>query len=180
MKGMTLYRLSGEKQGALSCATPACFAIWQPLWIAPGTTPTGAKNLGTLKRPDGRIQVTYKGGPLYTYVNDKKAGQVNGNGLKAGVATLAGRRDERDRQPRPGADARAGARLRQRPLRLARRAGRRLELGQRAPDPARRLGDPLLVLDEREADVALAAGAEARARADRDARLPREPHRERL
>ncbi|MGZ4395277.1 MAG: COG4315 family predicted lipoprotein [Gaiellaceae bacterium] len=85
-KGMTLYRLSGEKQGALSCATPACFAIWHPLWIAPGTTPTGAKHLGTLKRPDGRIQVTYKGGPLYTYVNDKKTGQVNGNGLKAGVA----------------------------------------------------------------------------------------------
>ncbi len=85
--GMTLYRLSGEKQGALSCATPACFAIWRPLWIAPGTTPTGAKNLGTLKRPDGRIQVTYKGGPLYTYVRDKKTGQVNGNGQKAGVAT---------------------------------------------------------------------------------------------
>ncbi len=86
-KGMTLYRLSGEKQGALSCATPACFAIWRPLWIAPGTTPTGAKHLGTLKRPDGRIQVTYKGGPLYTYANDRKTGQVNGNGLKAGVAT---------------------------------------------------------------------------------------------
>jgi predicted lipoprotein with Yx(FWY)xxD motif len=86
-KGMTLYRLSGEKQGALSCATPACFAIWHPLWIAPGTTPTGAKNLGTLKRPDGKIQVTYKGGPLYSYVNDTKAGQVKGNGLKAGVAS---------------------------------------------------------------------------------------------
>jgi len=85
-KGMTLYRLSGEKQGALSCATPACFAIWRPLWIAPGTTPTGATRLGTLKRPDGRIQVTYNGGPLYTYVRDTKAGQVNGNGLKAGVA----------------------------------------------------------------------------------------------
>jgi predicted lipoprotein with Yx(FWY)xxD motif len=86
-KGMTLYRLKGEKAGALSCATPACFAIWHPLWIAPGTTPTGAKNLGTLKRPDGRIQVTYKGGPLYTYVRDKKAGQVNGNGLNAGAAS---------------------------------------------------------------------------------------------
>ena len=86
---MTLYRLSGEKDGALSCATPACFAIWRPLWIPAGTTPTGAKNLGTLKRPDGRIQVTYKGGPLYTYANDRKAGQVNGNGLKAGVAKWA-------------------------------------------------------------------------------------------
>jgi predicted lipoprotein with Yx(FWY)xxD motif len=81
LKGMTLYRLSGEKQGNLSCATPACFAVWHPLWVPSGTTPTGAKHLGTLTRPDGRIQVTYKGGPLYTYVRDKKAGQVNGNGL---------------------------------------------------------------------------------------------------
>lgn len=81
LNGMTLYRLSGEKQGNLSCATPACFAVWHPLWIARGTTPTGAKHLGTLQRPDGRIQVTYKGGPLYTYLRDKKPGQVNGNGL---------------------------------------------------------------------------------------------------
>ncbi len=83
LKGMTLYRLSGEKQGALTCATPACFAVWHPLWIPAGTTPTGAKHLGTLKRPDGRIQVTYKGGPLYTYLRDTKPGQVNGNGLKS-------------------------------------------------------------------------------------------------
>jgi predicted lipoprotein with Yx(FWY)xxD motif len=81
LNGMTLYRLSGEKQGNLSCATPACFAVWHPLWIASGTTPMGAKHLGTLTRPDGHIQVTYKGGPLYTYLRDKKAGQVNGNGL---------------------------------------------------------------------------------------------------
>jgi predicted lipoprotein with Yx(FWY)xxD motif len=92
--GKTLYRLSGEKQGNLSCATPACFAIWHPLWIAPGTTPIGSKHLGTLTRPDGRIQVTFKGGPLYTYVRDRKAGQVNGNGLKSsgtwGVVVTSG------------------------------------------------------------------------------------------
>ena len=35
--------------------------------------------------------------------------------------------------------------------------------------------DALLVLDEREADVALAARAEARAGADRDLRLPQQP-----
>ena len=83
-KGMTLYRLSGEKEGNLSCATQACFAIWRPLWITHGTTPTGARHLGALTRPDGRIQVTYEGGPLYTYARDTKAGQVNGNGLKGG------------------------------------------------------------------------------------------------
>src|SRR5207344_1666218 len=84
LKGMTLYRLSGERQGSLVCATPACFAVWRPLWIAPGLTPLGTRHLGILKRPDGRIQVTYKGGPLYTYLRDSKPGQVNGNGLKGG------------------------------------------------------------------------------------------------
>ena len=36
--------------------------------------------LGTTKRSDGRLQVTYKHHPLYTYVGDTKAGQVNGQG----------------------------------------------------------------------------------------------------
>src|SRR5207244_9090403 len=52
------------------------------------------------------------------------------------------------------------------------RAGRSTpELGQRAPDSPHRLSDPLLVLDEREPDMAVAAGAEADPRADRDLRL---------
>ena len=46
--------------------------------------------------------------------------------------------------------------------------GRISGAGQRRPDPAHGLADPLLVLDEREADVPLAAGPEADARADGD------------
>src|SRR5207253_988985 len=54
------------------------------------------------------------------------------------------------------------------------------QLGQRSPDAAHRLSDPVLVLHEREADVALAVGAEAAARADGDLRLAQQPHRELL
>ena len=35
--------------------------------------------LGTTKRKDGTVQVTYAGHPLYTYVDDKKPGEANGN-----------------------------------------------------------------------------------------------------
>src|SRR5581483_5856207 len=51
---------------------------------------------------------------------------------------------------------------------------------ERALDAAHRLRDPLLVLDEREADVTLAVRAEAAARADRDVRLAQEPQGELL
>ena len=32
--------------------------------------------LGTIRRPDGRRQVTYAGKPLYYYVGDRRPGQV--------------------------------------------------------------------------------------------------------
>jgi predicted lipoprotein with Yx(FWY)xxD motif len=42
----------------------------------------GAKMLATIKRPDGKTQVTYKGRPLYTFTQDTKPGDIKGNGFK--------------------------------------------------------------------------------------------------
>ena len=44
--------------------------------------PNAAAKLSVVKRPDGRRQVAYKGGPLYTFDEDKKAGDMNGDGFK--------------------------------------------------------------------------------------------------
>jgi len=81
-QGLTLYSLSVERQGRFVCKNAACFSIWKPLVVAKGTKPTGVSGLGTVKRPDGRIQVSYHGGPLYRFVQDRKRGDIKGNGLK--------------------------------------------------------------------------------------------------
>jgi predicted lipoprotein with Yx(FWY)xxD motif len=83
--GRTLYHLTTEKGTKFTC-TGACAAIWPPLTIAKGAKPTAGpgisrSKLGTITRPDGRIQVTYAGVTLYRYSGDGKAGDVKGEGF---------------------------------------------------------------------------------------------------
>jgi predicted lipoprotein with Yx(FWY)xxD motif len=82
--GRTLYHETIETQGKIKC-TGGCAAAWPPLTIKAGTKPTagaGVKQalLGTIKRPDGRTQVTYNHFPLYRYGDDMKRGDVKGEG----------------------------------------------------------------------------------------------------
>jgi len=80
-KGLTLYTLSGETGGKFIC-TGACLKSWPPLLVAAGTKPKGPVKLGTIKRPEGKTQVTYKGMPVYTFSGDSKKGEANGEGLR--------------------------------------------------------------------------------------------------
>ena len=80
--GLTLYSLSVERHGRFICKNAACLSLWKPLVVAKGVKPTGVSGLGIVKRPDGRIQVSYHGGPLYRFVQDRKRGDVKGNGFK--------------------------------------------------------------------------------------------------
>jgi predicted lipoprotein with Yx(FWY)xxD motif len=83
--GRTLYALSAEKKGKFICTVASgCTEIWKPLTVASGVTPQGPSplKLGTIHRPEGTVQVTYQGHPLYTFAADKKPGQVKGEGLK--------------------------------------------------------------------------------------------------
>ncbi len=82
-QGMTLYHLSGEQNGKFICTSTACIGVWHPL-IAPssGTSSGEVGSLGTVKRPDGTVQVTYKGTPLYTFTGDQQAGETKGQGIK--------------------------------------------------------------------------------------------------
>jgi predicted lipoprotein with Yx(FWY)xxD motif len=82
-QGMTLYSLSAEKNGKFICTSSACVAVWHPLSASSAAAPSGAVgSLGTVKRPDGTEQVTYKGMPLYTFAQDKQPGEAGGQGIK--------------------------------------------------------------------------------------------------
>jgi predicted lipoprotein with Yx(FWY)xxD motif len=81
--GMTLYSLSGEQNGKWICTSTACTGIWHPVTAPSNSTPSGSVgSLGTVKRPDGTMQVTYKGMPLYTFTSDQKPGDAKGQGIK--------------------------------------------------------------------------------------------------
>jgi predicted lipoprotein with Yx(FWY)xxD motif len=83
--GRTLYIFSKDTNGKSACAG-MCAKFWPPL-IAAGkpraSAGARASLLGTTKRADGRMQVTYKRHPLYTFVKDTKKGQVHGEGVTA-------------------------------------------------------------------------------------------------
>ena len=93
-RGLTLYSLSVEHKGKFICTNSTCLSLWKPLTVPKGAVATGAAHLSVVKRPDGRRQVAYRGGPLYTFAMDRKRGDVKGNGFKdVGVwrpATVSG------------------------------------------------------------------------------------------
>jgi predicted lipoprotein with Yx(FWY)xxD motif len=84
-RGHTLYLFGKDKNGKSACAG-MCATFWPPLIAAGKPRVAGgakASLLGTTKRTDGRLQVTYNHHPLYTFVKDKQKGQTNGEGLTA-------------------------------------------------------------------------------------------------
>jgi predicted lipoprotein with Yx(FWY)xxD motif len=82
-RGMTLYRLSGEQAGKFICTGAGCLQVWHPVTASAAGAPSGGvASLGTVKRPEGSEQVTYKGMPLYTFAGDRQTGDAKGQGLK--------------------------------------------------------------------------------------------------
>ncbi|HVJ42815.1 MAG TPA: hypothetical protein VM639_15030 [Dongiaceae bacterium] len=77
--GMTLYTYDEDNPGASSC-TGLCAAAWPPLMAQDGAQPTG--HLAVISRPDGSKQWAKDGMPLYTYSQDKKPGDIRGEGLE--------------------------------------------------------------------------------------------------
>jgi len=82
--GMTLYTFAADSANTTAC-TGACATKWPP-FVLQGTATVKAGDgvtgtLATFARPDGAMQVTYNGIPLYYYSGDTKAGDTNGQGL---------------------------------------------------------------------------------------------------
>ena len=84
-KGKTLYLFQKDKRGKSSCSG-ACAVNWPPyLTTAKPKAGPGAKQsmLGTTKRSNGKLQVTYNHHPLYSFKFDTKAGQTKGENVDA-------------------------------------------------------------------------------------------------
>jgi predicted lipoprotein with Yx(FWY)xxD motif len=82
--GHSLYMLSTDKAGKSGC-TGSCSNSWLPLLTssrpaAAEASGVNAKLLGTIKRSNHALQVTYNGHPLYLFSRDKSAGEISGEG----------------------------------------------------------------------------------------------------
>ena len=81
-EGRTLYLWEADKSSSSTCSG-ACAQAWPPLTTkaAPKAgAGVQASLLGTTKRDDGTMEVTYDGHPLYYFAGDSSPGQTSGQG----------------------------------------------------------------------------------------------------
>lgn len=82
-KGWVLYRFEKDKPNPpTSNCTGECASQWQPAAAVSDTQVQGVdQNLvGSVKRPDGTMQLTLNGMPLYHFAGDKNPGDTKGQG----------------------------------------------------------------------------------------------------
>jgi predicted lipoprotein with Yx(FWY)xxD motif len=78
--GMTLYLFEKDKTTKSTCYGQ-CAKFWPPLLTSGKPKASGRTRsslIGTTKRRDGKLQVTYRGHPLYFFIQDKKPGDTKG------------------------------------------------------------------------------------------------------
>jgi len=84
-RGMTLYVFAPDKKNVSVCYN-TCAAYWPPVMVPTGTTVPNKMSgitgtFGATRRKNGKRQLTFDGAPLYTFVRDKKPGDMVGQGL---------------------------------------------------------------------------------------------------
>jgi predicted lipoprotein with Yx(FWY)xxD motif len=77
MNGMTLYTFDKDTKTKSKC-NDKCAVAWPPL--AASATDKASGKWTIVKRDDGSLQWAYSGHPFYTFVEDKKPGDVTGDG----------------------------------------------------------------------------------------------------
>jgi predicted lipoprotein with Yx(FWY)xxD motif len=89
-QGFTLYMYAPDHRGASQCYG-LCASQWPPLVLPRGVTrPRGgpgirAALLGTVRRDDGALQVTYDRWPVYLWPGDGAPGQATGQADDMGL-----------------------------------------------------------------------------------------------
>ena len=87
-QGQTLYMLTSEKGGKITCTDDnGCTKVWPDTELPKGVTAATAGSgiqaslLGTVKAASGSLYVTYHGWPLYTFSGDSGPGAAHGQGI---------------------------------------------------------------------------------------------------
>jgi predicted lipoprotein with Yx(FWY)xxD motif len=91
--GMALYTKAGDNAANSTC-TGSCLTAWPPLTVPPGQQAVGGPGVdgtfSTLTLPDGTIQATYNGLPLYYCQGDTNPGDVTCNGIDGFSVAIPG------------------------------------------------------------------------------------------
>ena len=77
--GHALYVFDPDLGQESSVCTGGCAEAWPPLLVGDGL-PSGVSHLGSITRPDGSMQVTYQGRPLYYFGLDTQPSDRKGDG----------------------------------------------------------------------------------------------------
>lgn len=77
--GKTVYMLTADSPGHSSCSA-ACLQYWPPVAPGPASSTVTAKVASTATT-SGSTMATVGGWPVYTYIQDQKAGDVTGEGI---------------------------------------------------------------------------------------------------
>lgn len=75
-EGFTLYSWAGDSPGVSNCHSD-CAVVWPPALVA---AERDLAPIGTAARPDGSLQLTWNGMPLYRYAGDTRPGDTSGDG----------------------------------------------------------------------------------------------------
>lgn len=76
--GMTLYTFDRDTTPGKSACSGKCATNWPPFTAAADAKTTGDWSI--IVRADGSKQWAYKGKPLYTWMDDQKPGDIDGDG----------------------------------------------------------------------------------------------------
>jgi predicted lipoprotein with Yx(FWY)xxD motif len=81
-KGLALYVFKKDGPSTSACTSSNCVANWPPFTVKAGESAeagTGvAGTIATFARPDGAMQVSWNGQPLYYFAGDTKQADTNG------------------------------------------------------------------------------------------------------
>jgi len=81
-EGKTLYWFTKDSPGKSDC-TGACLEKWPIYYRETVAPPQGVSkdDFGTITWKDGKMQTTFRGYPLYYWVNDANPGDTKGQGV---------------------------------------------------------------------------------------------------